>query len=244
MSKRVPVAFAIGEAMAKEYELLFHKRFESFMNPVSVPSKFPDIQSRSSDNGLVRFVYIGGLHLSRWQNLTKIAKTISTLKSKGLSANLTVFAPAYDIAQFGHLLASEPSLHIGGSLKPEDIPHVLWEADVAVHVESFNPRDIVYTRLSVSTKIPQYMAAGRPILAFGPASVASCCYIDNCEGGIVVGHADGKALEKAICLLALDEKHRKRLGWLGWKTAQKNHLLETIQENFRAELTGATTYRG
>src|SRR3546814_7688640 len=43
-----------------------------------------------------------------------------------------------------------------------------------------------YARLSISTKVPQYLSVGRPILAYGPKSLASISYIKETGAGVVV----------------------------------------------------------
>jgi glycosyltransferase involved in cell wall biosynthesis len=116
---------------------------------------------------------------------------------------------------------------------------VLRRANVLVHVESFGSAERQYTRLSVSTKIPQYMSAGRPILAYGPGDVASCQYVQDSSSGVVVGRQDRQDLTDALRRLCADADLRARLGRQGWLTAIDKHNAETVRERFRAVLAGA-----
>ena len=109
-------------------------------------------------------------------------------------AEVVIYAPQPDLERYGAVLTGTPGLKVVGSLRAEDVPRVLFDADVLVHVESFDPAARRYTRLSVSTKIPQYMAAGRAILGYGPGEGASCQYIVSTGSGRVVGERDPAAL--------------------------------------------------
>jgi glycosyltransferase involved in cell wall biosynthesis len=112
---------------------------------------------------------------------------------------------------------------------------------VLLHVEAFDDTVRAYTRLSLSTKIPQYMSSGRPILAYGPGELASCRYIADCDCGRVVGVQDPLALAKATRELASDALVRLGLGRRGWQLACQRHNADKERERFRELLAvGAT----
>ena len=60
-----------------------------------------------------------------------------------------------------------------GSLNAEDVLPEIEDSHCLIHVESFDKQYRVYTRFSVSTKIPEYMASKRGIIAYGPSEIAS-----------------------------------------------------------------------
>jgi hypothetical protein len=117
---------------------------------------------------------------------------------------------------------------------------VLRRADVLVHVESFGAAERRYTRLSVSTKIPQYLWAARPILAYGPGEVASCQYVQSSASGVMVERLD---LKPALQRLATDAGLRARLGRQAWLTARNRHDAKIIRERFRLVLAKAAQTR-
>jgi len=239
LHQKVSVAIAICDFMAEEYSRRFGIRFEAFMNSVSVRALTPIKSRQENFSKMVRFVYIGGLHLNRWQNLLDIAKAMKRLRSDGVNACLIIFAPLKDLLSYDKLLSSEQGVEVGGSLLPEEVQDALVMADVAVHVESFLPRDRLYTRLSISTKIPQYMSAARPILAYGPAEVASCRYINDCGCGVIVSQRNFNILEASIRHLVVNVEERKQLGKKGWDTARRSHDQNLVCDRFRALLSEA-----
>jgi glycosyltransferase involved in cell wall biosynthesis len=226
--KRSPIGMSIGDAMSSEYKVKFRRPFEAFMNPVTL-EKAPDDKR---DDKKISFVYIGGLHLSRSANLLDIGRSISKLQSEGLKVELVVYAPKDDLNEFGNRLSAE-GVKIGGTILPEEVHGILSKYHVAVHVESFEPSQISYTRLSVSTKIPQYLAIGLPVLVYGPENVASCRYIDDSKCGIVVGKKGFDDLCVAIKKLVIDADFRRNLGKNGRMIAEERHDEGKVRERFR-----------
>jgi hypothetical protein len=99
---------------------------------------------------------------------------------------LVVHAPARDVDS---LLGRDPMerLTIGRELEPHEVPGRLQSATALLVVESLKPEIAAFTRLSVSTKVPQYIAARRPIVAVGPAGQGSIGEIvENAPAALVV----------------------------------------------------------
>ena len=235
--RRSPLGMTISEAMAEEYQGRYGIRFEAFMNCVEVPGDCPTVASR--DDAPVRFAYVGNLHLNRWRALLDVGTALNALQREGIRAELLVYAPAADIEQHRQSLSAVPGIRIAGSLSAADIPAALRAADVLVHVESFDPAVSKYTRLSLSTKLPQYMAAGRPILAYGPATLASCRYVAGSRCGVVVGSEERDALLAAARGLAAQPLQRADLGRCGWQAAANRHSATAAREAFRTALAEA-----
>lgn len=226
---------AISEAMAKEYETRYGRHFDTFMNCVTIAAS-PETFLREH-GGPITFGYVGGLHLNRWQSLQSVADALSHMKNDGHGVELVVFAPLTDIERYGHLLSENPVVRIGGTLSPNEIKTTLRQYDVLVHIESFDEKDRQYTRLSISTKIPQYMASGRPILAYGPSDVASCRYIEERGCGLVVGSKNVESLSQAVNSLVKDADLRNRLGKRAYETAIQKHNDIVEREKFRRLLS-------
>ena len=231
------VCMAISDQMAQEYEITFGRRFGVFMNCVDVSPDEP-APPKPHPGAPIRFVYVGGLHLGRWQSLVEIGEALDVMDDAGTAGRLIVHAPAADLATYAQGRMPH-SMEIAGPLPPGEVRSVLQRANVMVHVESFGEAERRYTRLSVSTKIPQYLAAGRPILAYGPGEVASCQYVSASGCGVVVGRQDRGDLTEALRRLAGDAGLRAGLGRQAWLTAREKHHAETVRERFRLALAEA-----
>ena len=233
--RRAPIGLAISDAMSEDYSRRFGIDFATFGNSVDPATMESDrVPIAPCSAGVLDFVYVGGLHLERWRSLMILSDCLKELNEAGPIARLVVYAPRADLEQFGGVLDNAPCVHIGGSLEPKDVPGAIAAADVLVHVESFDQQIRQFTRLSLSTKVPQYLAAGRPILAVGPGEAASMRHIASIGAGVVVSSSDPASLCDAIARLCAAPELREELGRRGALYAAAKYRRDVV----RRELAG------
>ncbi len=169
------ISYAIGEIMAKEYSDYFHKPFLHIMNAVEVlPYIAPSIVNKKPI-----ISYFGGLHLDRWKMIVRL----STIINKGATIHVYSFANlSEDI-----LCAFNKSniIHHNG-LRGSKLHDAMLNSDILLHVESDHPIQRRFTKLAISTKIPEYLISGRLIMGFGPPEVASMRLLSDNNMGFVV----------------------------------------------------------
>ena len=197
--------------MASEFRGRYGIPFEPMMK--SIPDNVFKFQEPIDANNSRVLTYIGGLHLNRWKSLLKIASSI------GPDCELRIFSPETDIVEFADVFRAYPNIRMG-SLSLEAVFPEMRRAGILVHVESFDAEAAAYTRLSVSTKIPQYMAARKPILAYGPESLASLRLIRRSGCGIAVNDRHPEDLLEAIRGLLDDHKRSEQYADQGFNYAR------------------------
>jgi len=132
-------------------------------------------------------------------------------------------------------------MRIAGHVPPEGVPAVQRDADVLVHVEAFDRASRRYTHYSISTKIPEYMAAGRPILAYGPAEAASLKYILKSQCGLAVSERSASMIQAAVTELATSASKRREMGSHGRQVAESRHNADSQRIQFQAAMKRAVT---
>ncbi|MCX5070031.1 glycosyl transferase family 1 [Micromonospora lupini] len=233
-----PLGMVISQPMADEYARRYGIPFSPFVNCVD-ESFFAAPRSDSDRQRGVELVYVGALHLNRWESLRDIGAALDDVAQTGPAVRLTIHAPERDLAQYGRHFADLRRVRLGPSLTSEEVPAALRSADVLVHIESFDEEIRRYTRYSVSTKIPQYLASGRPILGYGPAEVASMDHIRQAGAGVIVGTNDRASLVHDIAALCGDAALRERLARNGVEFARQEHAGESVAARFAATLRAA-----
>lgn len=231
------VTCTIGEAMATEYATRYNRPFQTYMRCVGVAPSPPP--ARCDRKGNISFVYVGGLHLDRWKSLCEIGSAISGCSE--INSRLVVYCPDEDRARYGSAFQSIPCVDLRRPLPPNQVSSAIKEHDVVVHVESFDPLMTKYTQLSVSTKLPEYLASGRPILAYGPSELASIQYVRSAEAGIVVDSKNTQQLSESIRVLIEDEGLRRTLGWNGYRTAGSRHDSRVVKSRFQSMVSRLST---
>lgn len=204
-------SLAISPQMAREYSDAFATAFGVAGNCIQESS----YGAPSCNQGAPEYVYIGGLHLGRADSLRVLADVVHRTDE----ATLRIFAPADDLARTG--LDVHPGVTEARNADPAEMNEILRRADVAVHVESFDPQVRRFTRLSLSTKIPMYMAAARPILAICPDEIASGAYVVSTGSGVQAA-AEPQSIVSAMAQLA-DHEFRRRMGERALEAARNAH---------------------
>ncbi|WP_431896137.1 glycosyltransferase family protein [Micromonospora haikouensis] len=223
--RRSAFGLGISAPMAEEYRRRYGIPFTAFANSVAdseldPPAGRPD---RPEGSGTLELVYVGALHLDRWESLLAVADAVDAANRAGRSMRLTLHVPEKDRAWYGPRFAGRPAVRVAEPLADADVPAVLRGADILLHVESFAEAHRRYARYSLSTKLPRYLAAGRPILGYGPAELASMWHIEEAGAGLVVGAADQRLLLDRLTTLATDGALRAELARAGHAYAARHH---------------------
>lgn len=148
--------------------------------PCKILYKFPDFTRKKSTyitdvNNSPRFLYTGNIGDGRWKSLSKLVEILK-LQKYGTLDVYTATPITKDI---------EKELDVPGVSKihqpvsQQEVIRLQGDADILVHVESFNLRNKLNVRYSISTKIMDYLCAGRTIFAIGPEDIASMDYLKS-----------------------------------------------------------------
>lgn len=162
---RTTECIAIGEKMAAVYEKETGIKHTVVMNSVDVQSYH--CSPREKD-GVVRFVYAGGLHLGRNSILLAIGKIIDRIcEENGQCAQLSIYTGTENMTLFAEQFSGLKHTQMFAAIPHEEIKQVYMKSDVLVHVESDSIEGNEFFRYSVSTKIPEYLSTGRTMLFWG-----------------------------------------------------------------------------
>ena len=120
-----------------------------------------------------------------------------------------------------------------GALFGEDLKNAMLNSDILLHVECNNIYSKSITKLSVSTKMPEYLALGKPILGFGPKDVASMKVLsDNGIGVVISPDQENYQNIQDINKLLSDQQYRVRLGKLGYDYALEKFNNKKVTHDF------------
>lgn len=178
--KRCKLVVTISSSMAEAYHEKFQKETLVLMNTVDI-SRFKGLTSK--DTGVIHFVYAGGLHLDRWKALREIALSIQQTNGKGI---LDIFTSKDNIELYRSGFETLP-VAFYEAVPHEQIDEVYQKADVLVHTEIESENLKGFFKYSISTKIPEYLATGKPILFYGPRDMKLFEYLLQNQVALTAG---------------------------------------------------------
>ena len=121
-----------------------------------------------------------------------------------------------------------------GYIEATEVKKKILESDILIHTEDFNKENIQKVKYSVSTKIPDYLASGRLLIAYGPEEIESNEYIKRNEAGIVVNSE--KELEIVLENILSGEIDTKSIINNAINLVEKNHRSKVVYDKLNKYL--------
>lgn len=202
----------VSEPMAEAYEQRFQKPCNVLMNAVDLAAfrlapKQPD--------GAIRLIYAGGLHLNRWRALLDIGRALGQMQA---GVRLDIYTDEASQRWNGAFVGLPVAFH--PAVSHETIAEVYSGADILVHCESDDPLLKGFYQYSISTKIPEYLATGRPILYYGPEDTGVYGYLSKQNAAFIASQPD--ALPQTIRAM-LDKRQCESIVTAAQALARQNH---------------------
>lgn len=231
--KMSDVNYAITEGLGKKYSEKYSRRHITLMNPTKVEGYFRE--EREADTP-IRFLYAGSLSLRRDESLLAIADVLQKLDHAGLKNEFDLYIPPLLDTEETKSRFLKYGAKIYSYVPANEVYELYVKYDVLVFTESFLPEIIEFTTLSLSTKIPEYLAAGVPMLAYLPESLYSSMFLRRNQVAQVAN--DMEALKNACKKLISNKDLRKQLSENAYQLAERefsyhcvwNKLKEVFEE--------------
>ena len=228
------ISDAMSESMAKHYGT----PFETFHNAIDFDEWSSVKRTRSFEtDGVFRIRYTGSLaaDMSRTSALD-LAHVVDVLADERRPIRLEFSSAPWWQEVFNMEFREFHRSHHVGFLDRPDYLQFLADADLAVIPINFDDSSIAYLRHSMSNKAPEYMAAGLPVLCFGPLASATINYASTAGWGHCVTEQSANKLGQAIRYLMDDADERARLGEASAAIGRERHSAEENRRRFRIAL--------
>lgn len=224
--KKAKIRFCIGEEMAKAYTEYFGVHFYHIMNSVDIIKySTPNINTSK-----IKIGYFGGLHLGRWKMIARLASATPA----NTEVHVYTFTPIVDEIK---TTFEENGVIYHNGIQGKELRDAMSQCQILLHVESDDKFYRSLTKLSVSTKIPEYLMHGRMIIGYGPSEVASLKLLSNNKLGIVLSSEDSDETIKDKLEQTLNNKPLiLEYSIKGYEYALKNYNKQIIATDFKNKI--------
>lgn len=179
--------FVISPKMKKEYDSIFGVNSILVTKGIDI-DRIPPVSHVTHKP--IRLVYLGQVIYGRIYSLLSIAETLEKINAEDIKIQLFVYTNNYINEEEKKKLLVKDSVFLMPPVPYSEVPRVMNENDVVVFVESFEPQFCNVARLSFSTKICDYLASGKCILAIGPSNIAPIEYFKEEDAAVVATSKD------------------------------------------------------
>jgi glycosyltransferase involved in cell wall biosynthesis len=236
---------AISDAMAAEYETRYGRTFLPFHNPVDLQrwdalAETCGGESEGPPDDRLRVVYTGKVASTNASSILDVAEVISDMSMHGQRISLQVNTPDVGSPAVARMAACQ-----GVVVTPAGeycrVPSLMRAADVLLLPMDFDERSVRWMRLSMPTKVSEYLASGRPVLTYAPRGSAVAEYARSRGWSLLVDERDPAAVRRALELLIEDGALRKEMGHRARQCVAESHDSTRVRAQFRAALTTGAT---
>lgn len=228
MLKRANRVFVLSEHMRQHYE---HKYgLETSLLPTTVVlAPIEKGNSGQQEEGHdSKIVFIGSIYWPQLSGLLDMVEAVDAL----VGVKLYLYTPPKRVEGLrSHGLSGANVIY--GFARRNEVPAILRGSDILFLPLAFNSPAPDIIRTACPTKLPEYLAAGKPIIVYAPHDSYVSCYAGERGFALVVDKPGVDELKKAIVLLLQDRKLSNQLGRMARSTAEMNHDARKISTAFQ-----------
>lgn len=164
--------------------------------------------------------YFGNLGVGRVGSLLQTADALSVVAPE---LRLDIYGRAAEADK--SKLMQHGNICFHGFVPPDALRDIAEGSDILLHVEGFQKELASKLRYAFSTKLAQYLCAGRPLLCYAPEGSTSAEYLKQENGALVV--TSRSELQNGLERLIQDPEARAEYASRARRLGMKNHDCKT-----------------
>lgn len=193
---RASSVITISDKMKIEYKRRFGgKSYFVYSNAVNRYSESKELNLKKG----VIFLYMGNLGHERINVLFELGKILDELsREQNIKLTMRIYSSTVLTPEQKQFIKECNCIEMMGFATSDQINSIIEESDFLLHVESFSENFRKMVRLSLSTKIGEYLSSNRCMIAIGPREIASVEYLAERKLALVIDNNDHKKMKDNI----------------------------------------------
>lgn len=206
-------------------------------NPVSLDATPPAALS-TPRTGRFRVGYAGSVWPMHWDAVAAVAQSVQRLRASGTDIEFVLFTDRYF---WGRYEADWRRWDVvdGGLIPYAELGGALGGCDLLLVASSFEPSQAHMSRSSIQTKVTDYMAAGRPILACGPHLAASNDFLRRHDCAHFAEDPAPVAIDAVLRHCVAARADGPAMARRAWEAVRRDHELVGVTDRLYAFLAEA-----
>ncbi len=206
-------------------------------NPVPIAATPPAALS-APRTGRFRVGYAGSVWPMHWDAVAAVAQGVQRLRAAGTDIEFVLFTDRYFWGRHEDDW-QRWSVVDGGLIPYAELGEVLGGGDLLLVASSFEPSQSHMSRSSIQTKVTDYMAAGRPILACGPHLAASNDFLRRHACAHFAEDPSAEAIDAVLRRCVATRADGPAMARRAWDAVRRDHDLVGVTDRLYAFLAEA-----
>ena len=215
--------FTFSQSLADKY----HKLSGIPTSTLYKCADFSDSLNILKNNQVIKMVYAGNLYCNRWVTLHKMAEAIELINKDKSLIQLDIYTNTQLTQEMSTALNNYRGTKIHGRVAPSELDCIYRDADIALHIESFDKKNRLDTKESFSTKIVDLMNSTCAILAICWKEHNGLKYLRKEDAAICVDSLDD--IYSTLDMLCQNRNLIQQYAHKAFSCGKRNHTKEHIQ---------------
>jgi len=230
--KNTDIGLCISSAMAKEYYERYGIALQVFHNCLDFSSNIYAAGHKLTTGEPFVILYAGRIGIGISDCLIDVCAAIEQLPAGKFEFHIQTTSSHATLDQ----LRKYPFVKIRPVVPYGEIPGILASADLLLLPYNFDRDSVTSMRLSMPTKIPEYMISGTPILLYAHKEMYLTDFARENDVAYVLTENKTEAIAGAIMFLYSDSELRARMGEIARKYAQEHFDAVKVRATFAGVL--------
>lgn len=220
------LVYTMTDEQKEEYEKALHCN----MKILKKSGDFTNVPVKEKVNKPIRLIYAGGIYCGRWKTLSRIAQELKGINRDSVKMVLDIYTGNQLTEKQKRLLDDGRNSRVHAAISQTQLKEEYHNSDIALHVESFDLKYKLLTRLSFSTKIIDCMASGCAVMAICWKEHSGYIYLKKHDIAICIDNCN----EIASTLLNCERNSERILEYAkkAMDHGERYHQSEVIHEEF------------
>jgi glycosyltransferase involved in cell wall biosynthesis len=221
--------------MSDEYLRRYGVDFIPFHNPIE-PQLWESVPFNKNQK-CQRVIYVGKINKDTEENLITMCKVVHKLILEGYNIKFEVYTPNYS-GERVKVFSKYKNCYVYNAIPQNEIPQLLRSASILFLTLGFDKHSLNYTRLSMPTKLTEYLISKVPILLYCPKEIALYKYCTNNNCALWSNEGTNNLYTALKCLINKSGL-RTSISDNAYNLAVNKHSAIIVRENFRKALLKA-----
>ena len=216
------ILYVISEIQKEEYQKLFTP-------PCKVLTKCADFSNErpiwDEPEKEIQLLFAGNIGTGRWRSLSLISSAVEKLNNEGINIRFDIYTPTPCTALMNHSL-NKKGTTMHKAVSYHEIIKLQKKANILVHVEGLSLKSRMEVHQSFSTKLVDFFAMGKCILAVGKIDEASIKHLVDNDAAIVADNVN--EIYSQLLKICNDFRLLDLYGKKAYECGRNNHSKEKI----------------
>jgi hypothetical protein len=185
----------------------------------------------------IRMLYTGNFNICRFSSIQVLVNAMRKINKLEILFDLTIYTTSF-LQKFEKDSIKELYVHINGAIPQSEVHFLQSKADILIYVEDILGGCKNSSRLSFSTKLPDYFGAGKCIFAIGTYNTSPINYLKEKDAAIL-SISEQQVYDNLLQILKdpnIVLNYAKKAFECGLKNHSKTDMQKRMVEAFNASL--------